>query len=74
MIRPRSCCLCVNFRTKEKGLILKLAHFCRAVTAYLNMVRRWKPSSAEVTRGGEHERGIVPSLVRGVWGLPLDFF
>ena len=28
---PRSCCLCVNFRTKEKGLILKPAHFCQNI-------------------------------------------
>ena len=34
------------------------------------MVRRRKPSSAEGTRGGEHERGIIPPLVRWVCGPP----
>ena len=33
----------------------------RAVAAYLKVVRRKKPSR------GEHERGIIPLLVRGVW-------
>ena len=42
----------------------------RAVAAYLKVVRRRKPSSAEGTRGGEHKRGIIPPLVRGVWGPP----
>ena len=37
----------------------------RAVAAYLNVVRRRKPSSAEGTRGRGHERGIFPPLVRG---------
>ena len=23
-------------------------------------------------KGGEHERGIIPPLVRGLGGLPLD--
>ena len=28
---PRSCCLCVNYKTKERGLILKSAHFCQNI-------------------------------------------
>ena len=40
----------------------------RAVAAYLKVVRRRKSSSADGTRGGEHERGIISPLVRGVWG------
>ena len=44
-----------------------MTHY-RAVAAYLKVVRRRKPSSDEGTRGGEHERGIISPLVRGVWG------
>ena len=40
----------------------------RAVAAYLKVVRRRKPSSADGTRGGEHERGIISPLVRGFGG------
>ena len=36
------------------------------------MVRRRKSSSADGTRGGEHERG--PTLARGVRGLPRENF
>ena len=43
---------------------------CRAVAAYLKVVRRRKPSSAEGTRGGEHEMGIIPLSLGGVWGPP----
>ena len=56
----------------------RLCFFClvfRAVAAYLKVVRRKKPSSAEGMRGGEYERGISPPLVRGVLGAsPRDFF
>ena len=42
----------------------------RAVAAYLKVVRRSKPSSAEGTRGG-----LFPlSLGGGVGGLPREFF
>ena len=37
------------------------------------MVRRRKASSADGTRGGEHERG-TPPLVRGLGGLPRENF
>ena len=37
------------------------------------MVRRRKSSSADGTRGGEHERVTLP-LVRGVMGLPQENF
>ena len=40
-------------------------HYHRAVAAYLKVVRRRKSWSAEGTRGGEHERGIILPLVRG---------
>ena len=33
-----------------------------------------KGREGESTRGGEHERGVIPSLVRGVWGSPPIFF
>ena len=47
----------------------------RAVAAYLKVVRRKKSSSAEGTKGGEHERGIMPPLVRGGLGAsPENFF
>ena len=49
----------------------------RAVAAYLKVVRRRKPLTAEGTRGGEHERGIITPLVRGGgggWGLPREIF
>ena len=46
----------------------------RAVAAYLKVVRRRRPSSAEGTRGGEHKRGIIPPLFRGVWGPPPRIF
>ena len=46
----------------------------RAVAAYLKVVRRRKSSSADGTRGGEHERVTLP-LVRGVeGGLPQENF
>ena len=48
--------------------------FDRAVAAYLKVVRRKKPFHAEGTRGGEHERGIILPLVRGVRGPPLRNF
>ena len=33
-----------------------------------------EPSSAEGTRGGEQERGIIPPLIRGFGGPPLRKF
>ena len=45
---------------------------CRAVAAYLKVVRRRKTSSADGTRGGEHERG-TPPLVRGLGVSPKKF-
>ena len=42
----------------------------RAVAAYLKVVRRRKRSSAEGTRGGEHERGVIPLSLGVFWGLP----
>ena len=44
----------------------------RAVAAYLKVVRRRKPSSAEGTRGGRAREGMIPPLVRGVWGASSD--
>ena len=47
----------------------------RAVAAYLKVVRRRKPSSAEGTRGGRaREGGLFPLSLGGLGGLPLDFF
>ena len=43
-------------------------HLGRAAAVYLKVVRRRKPLSAEGTRGGEHERGIIPPLARGFGG------
>ena len=40
----------------------------RAVAVCLKVVRRKKPSR------GEHERGIIPPLVRGVWGASPEKF
>ena len=56
------------------GRILKMFFefydiYNRAVAAYLKVVRRREPSSAEDTRGGEHERGIRP-----FGGLPEKIF
>ena len=41
---------------------------CRAVAAYLKVVRRRKSSSAEATRWGRAREGDIPPLVRGVCG------
>ena len=50
--------------------MLLLFNVCgRAVVAYLKVVRRRKSSSADGTRGGEHERVTLP-LVWGVRGSP----
>ena len=46
---------------------------CKAVAAYLKVVRRRKASSADGTRGGEHER-VTPPLVGGLGGLPQENF
>ena len=42
------------------------------VAAYLKVVWRRKPSSAEVREGGQHERGDYSPLVRGFGGLPRE--
>ena len=41
-------------------LLYSAAVYIRAVAAYLKVVRRRKPSSAEGTRERAHERGIIP--------------
>ena len=47
----------------------------RAVAAYLKVVRRRKPSSAEGTRGGRaREGGLFPLSLGGFWGSPPRFF
>ena len=43
-------------------------HPCRTVAAYLKVVRRRKPWSAEGTGGGRAREGDYSPLVRGVWG------
>ena len=56
-------------RQVDRGITLSckghknIARIIRALAAYLQVVRRRKPSSAEGTRGE-----IIPPLVRGVWG------
>ena len=52
---------------------LEMEACSRAVAAYIKVVRRRKPSSAEGTRRGRAREGDSP-LFRGVGGLPLDFF
>ena len=42
----------------------------RAVAAFLKVVRRRKPSSAEGTRGGRAREGDYSPLVRGFGGPP----
>ena len=49
--------------------------YCRAVAAYLKVVRRRKSSSANGTRGGRAREGDTSSLVRGELGrLPRENF
>ena len=60
--------------TKYGCLAERIHVVYRAVAAYLKVVRRRKRSSAEGTRGGECERGMIPPLVRGVWGASPEKF
>ena len=48
----------------------RIQTWTRAVAAYLKVVRRRKSSSADGSRGGEHERG--PLLSGGLGGLPRE--
>ena len=69
------CLLSVSYLVGELICCLHMRQLgrCRAVAAYLKVVRRRKSSRCEGTRAGEHERVIIPPLVRGgVGGLPRE--
>ena len=58
-----------NARLTSKQLVRE-ALASRAVAASLKVVRRRKSSSADGTRGGEHERGALVRGGRGGRGYP----
>ena len=62
-----------DLQIKRNLISVKVRDKCRAVAAYLKVVRRRKSSSADGTSGGEHERVTLP-LVRRVRGLPQENF
>ena len=52
-------------------ILSRLTHYIRAVAAYLKVVRRRKPSSAEGTRGGRAREGDYSPSRKGGFGGPL---